>query len=106
MHDMIGSAGMLRGWVDVWTAHMLWLLATLTLSIGAVALVELLTAEYRRAVRDGAALVQPSVLPPSPEGFTDDGTAPGRAAWVDSEANAGPQSPAEYLRSVSFPSGR
>jgi hypothetical protein len=79
MHDMIGSAGMLRGWVDVWTAHMLWLLATLTVSIGAVALVELLTTQYRRAVRDGAAPVQPSVLPPPPEGFTDDGGAPGRA---------------------------
>jgi hypothetical protein len=29
MHDMIesvmvGSAGMLRGWVEVWTTHMLW----------------------------------------------------------------------------------
>jgi hypothetical protein len=80
MHDMIGSAGMLRGWVDVWTAHMLWLLATLTVSVGAVALVELLTTKHRRAVRDGAAPAPPSMLPPSPEGFTDDGTAPGRAA--------------------------
>ena len=41
MHDMIGSAGMLRGWMDVWTTHMLWLLATLTLSLGVVAGVEL-----------------------------------------------------------------
>ena len=44
MHDMIesvmvGSAGMLRGWVEVWTTHMLWLLATLTVSVGAWALV-------------------------------------------------------------------
>ena len=44
MHDMIesvmvGSAGMLRGWVEVWTTHMLWLLATLTVSVGAGALV-------------------------------------------------------------------
>jgi hypothetical protein len=29
MHDMIGSAGMLRGWMEVWSAHMLLLLATL-----------------------------------------------------------------------------
>jgi hypothetical protein len=71
---MIGSAGMLRGWVDVWTTHILWLLATLTVSVGAGVLVELLITEHRRAVRDGAA------LPPSPEGFTDDGAEPGHAA--------------------------
>ena len=34
MHDMIGSAGMLRGWIALWTTHMLWLLATLTVSVG------------------------------------------------------------------------
>ena len=28
-----------RGWVEVWTTHMLWLLATLTVSVGAGALV-------------------------------------------------------------------
>jgi hypothetical protein len=42
MHDMIGSAGMLRGWVAVWTTHMLWLLAVLTVSVGAAAVAELL----------------------------------------------------------------
>jgi hypothetical protein len=42
MHDMIGSAGMLRGWVDIWTSHLLWLLAALTMSVGTLALVELL----------------------------------------------------------------
>ena len=51
MHDMIGSAGMLRGWVDIWTTHTLWLLGTLTVSVGAGALVELLITERRRAVR-------------------------------------------------------
>ena len=50
MHDMIGSAGMLRGWVDVWTTHMLWLLATLTLSLGVAAGVELV-ATHRRPAR-------------------------------------------------------
>ena len=50
MHDMIGSAGMLRGWVDVWTTHMLWLLATLTLSLGGAAGVELV-ATHRRTAR-------------------------------------------------------
>jgi hypothetical protein len=42
MHDMIGSAGMLRGWVDLWTSHLLWLLAALTMSVGSLAMVELL----------------------------------------------------------------
>jgi hypothetical protein len=79
MHDMIGSAGMIRGWVDVWTAHTLWLLATLSVSVGAGVLVELLTTGHTRAIRDGAAPVQPSALPLSPEGFTDDEAAPGRA---------------------------
>ena len=67
---------MLRGWVDVWTTHILWLLATLTVSVGAGVLVELLITEHRRAVRDGPATVPPLVLPHSPEGFTDDGAAP------------------------------
>jgi hypothetical protein len=79
MHDMIGSAGMLRGWVDVWPAHILWLLATLTVSVCAGVLVELLTTGHRRAIHDGAAPVQPSALAVSPEGFTDDEAAPGRA---------------------------
>jgi hypothetical protein len=75
MHDMIGSASMLRGWLDVWTAHILWLLATLTVSVGAAALVELLTTEHRRAVVLGGAAPIPPLVPPLPEGFTDDGTA-------------------------------
>jgi hypothetical protein len=44
MHDMIGSAGMLRGWITVWTSQMLWLLGSLTVSVGTVALAELLIA--------------------------------------------------------------
>jgi hypothetical protein len=42
MHDMIGSAGMLRGWVSVWTMQIVWMLAMLTVSVGAVAVAELL----------------------------------------------------------------
>ncbi len=49
MHDMIGSAGMLRGWVDVWTTHMLWLLATLTLSLSVAACIELVATRRRTA---------------------------------------------------------
>lgn len=45
MHDVIGSAGMLRGWLEIWTTQMLWLLATLVVSVGsAVAAEELLAA--------------------------------------------------------------
>jgi len=43
MHDMIGSAGMLRGWVSVWTMQAVWMLAMLTVSVGAVAVAELLS---------------------------------------------------------------
>ena len=49
MHDMIGSAGMLRGWITMWTTQSLWLLASLTLSIGAAAVAEhLIVARNRR----------------------------------------------------------
>jgi hypothetical protein len=49
MHDMIGSTGMLRGWVELWSAHMLLLLVTLIVSIGAAALDELFTTHLRTA---------------------------------------------------------
>ena len=55
MHDMIGSAGMLRGWMEVWSAHILLLLATLTVSVGAAALVELLNI-HRRTARSAVAV--------------------------------------------------
>lgn len=40
---------MLRGWVELWSAHMLLLLVTLIVSIGAAALVELFTTHLRTA---------------------------------------------------------
>jgi hypothetical protein len=56
MHDVLGSAGMLRGWVTIWT-QMAWLLASLTMSIGAVAVFELcVTARARRGGRPGKPL--------------------------------------------------
>jgi hypothetical protein len=61
MHDMVGSAGMLRGWVDVWTTHMLWLLATLTLSLGVAAGVERI-ATHRRTAQS---------VPVAPVGFQE-----------------------------------
>ncbi len=48
MHDIVGSAGMLRGWVAVWTMQMIWLFASLTVAVGVVGIVEILVAAYRR----------------------------------------------------------
>ena len=42
MHDVIGSAGMLRGWIALWTMEMFWFFAVMTLTVGAVAIAELL----------------------------------------------------------------
>jgi hypothetical protein len=49
MHDMIGSAGMLRGWIAMWT----------TVSVGAAAAAEVLIVARtrRRAIRNSIALV-------------------------------------------------
>lgn len=48
MHDMIGGAGMLRGWVAVGTMQMAWLVATMTIAVGAMAMAELLVAGRAR----------------------------------------------------------
>jgi hypothetical protein len=48
MHDILGHAGMLRGWVAVWTMQLLWLLASLTIAVGGWAIVESMVSEYRR----------------------------------------------------------
>ncbi len=48
MHDVLGSAGMLRGWVTMWTTQALWLLAALTVSVGTAALAELVIARRTR----------------------------------------------------------
>ena len=44
MHDAIGTAGMLRGWVAIWTVQMVWPLLALTVSLGAMAIAEALMA--------------------------------------------------------------
>jgi hypothetical protein len=42
MHDMIGSAGMLRGWASVWGMQaMIWLFAAMSVTVGATAMAEL-----------------------------------------------------------------
>jgi hypothetical protein len=54
MHDMIGSGGMLRGWISMWTMQMVWFLATMTAAVGATAMAELLI--MRRVERAKARL--------------------------------------------------
>lgn len=49
MHDAIGSAGMLRGWVAIWTEQMLWPLATLVVALAVMMVAEaLMTVRTRR----------------------------------------------------------
>jgi len=57
MHDMIGSAGMLRGWIAMWTTQALWLLASLTVSVGAAAVAGVMIAarKRRRVMRNSTA---------------------------------------------------
>jgi hypothetical protein len=59
MQDMIGSAGMLRGWIAMWTTQALWLIASLTVSVGAAATAEVLIAarKRRRGMRNSTVLV-------------------------------------------------
>lgn len=52
MHDAIGTAGMLRGWISIWTTQMMWMLAALAVSIGTTVVVEtLIAARARREER-------------------------------------------------------
>jgi hypothetical protein len=51
MQDMIGSTGMLRGWVAVWTLQMVWFAATMTVTVGATAMLELLFNGHARRAR-------------------------------------------------------
>jgi hypothetical protein len=51
MHDVIGSAGMLRGWIALLTYGLTLFTATMTLTVGAVAIAELLiTSRSNRAL--------------------------------------------------------
>ena len=50
MHDMMGNAGMLRGWVSIWTMQMIWFVAAMSVAVGVTAMAELLmTRRGRRA---------------------------------------------------------
>ena len=61
MHDVIGSAGMLRGWIALLTYGLVLFIATMTLTVGAAAIAELLiTSRSDRALgRVSAATERP-----------------------------------------------
>jgi hypothetical protein len=47
VNDMIGFAGMLRGWAMLWHMEMVWLLPVLLVSVMVAALVETLISSWR-----------------------------------------------------------
>ena len=50
MHDVMGNAGMLRGWISIWTMQMIWFVAAMSVAVGVTAMAELLiTRRGRRA---------------------------------------------------------
>jgi hypothetical protein len=60
MHDVIGSAGMLRGWIALLTDELIVFTATMTLTVGAVAIAELLsTTRAKRALARSLAAMDP-----------------------------------------------
>ena len=61
MHDVIGSAGMLRGWIALLTYGLTLFTATMTVTVGAAAIAELLiTSRSDRALgRVSAATERP-----------------------------------------------
>lgn len=61
MHDMLGSAGMLRGWIAMWTMQMLWFVLAMTVTVGATAIGELLHDGYVRRARDRLSLRVPVI---------------------------------------------
>lgn len=61
MHDVIGNAGMLRGWIAVWTMQMVWLFVALAFSIGATAMMELL---MNRGNEPARVRHRPRIAPP------------------------------------------
>jgi hypothetical protein len=67
MQDMIGSDGMLRGWIALWNMQMLWVFATLVLAIATGAMIEVLVARVRRALPAALAVSEvPATAAPIP----------------------------------------
>ncbi|HTI82463.1 MAG TPA: hypothetical protein VL614_18580 [Acetobacteraceae bacterium] len=63
MHDAIGTAGMLRGWVTIWTVQMVWPLLALVVSLGAMAIVEALMEALGQRRQQRLPLVSVGIAP-------------------------------------------
>jgi hypothetical protein len=77
VNDMIGSAGMLRGWTMLWRMELMWLLPALLVSVMVVAQVEKLISSWRlrRSPVDPRSVevcTLPGSVQPSPPAFTQD----------------------------------
>ena len=64
MHDAIGTAGMLRGWVAIWTVQMVWPLLVLAVSLGATAIAEALMDARAQRRQHGLPLASAGAAPP------------------------------------------
>jgi hypothetical protein len=63
MHDAIGTAGMLRGWVTIWTVQMVWPLLALVASLGAMAIAEALMEALGQRRQQRLPLVSVGIAP-------------------------------------------
>jgi hypothetical protein len=77
VHDMIGSAGMLRGWTMLWRMELMWLLPALLVSVMVIAQVEELISNWRlrRSPVDPRPVevrTVPGSVQPSPPAFSQD----------------------------------
>jgi len=77
VHDMIGSAGMLRGWTMLWRMELIWLPPMLLVSVMVTAQVQNLISRWklRRSPvdpRSGEVCIIPVSVQPSPPAFTQD----------------------------------
>ena len=98
MHDMIGSAGMLRGWTMLWRMELIWLLPMLLVSVMVIAQVEKLIWSWRLRrspvdPRSGEVCIIPISVQPSPPAFTQDrlSDGPPRTAFATAPRMLSPQ---------------
>jgi len=77
VNDMIGFAGMLRGWAMLWHIELVWLLPVLLVSVMVAALVEMLISSWRLRrspfhLRSVGARTVPVSIQLSPSAITQD----------------------------------
>jgi hypothetical protein len=98
VNDMIGSAGMLRGWTMLWRMELMWLLPVLLVSVMVFAQVEKLIWRWRLHrspvdPRSGEVCMIPVSIQPAPPALTQDllydGTPRARPGFPDALAIGG-----------------